>query len=160
MTALRKYLLRLVFCGFFVSLAESLPLGKHARNALRLCGGCLLLIGILAPVLTLDGADLAGKLDELFPAQQGQIAAAKNRNEELLQHMVEEEAAKRIQMKVIEYGADLQVAVVAVYQQNGICVPCEVTLRGTIGEEARKRIEEYLTNQWEIPPSRQKWESP
>ena len=157
MTAIRAYLIRLVCCGFLVSLAASFPLGKHAKNAVRLCGGCLMLLVVLGPILTLDGADLSGRLSEWTPSDTEQAAEAREKNDELLRRMVEEEASGQIRRKAAEFGAELSVRVVTEKEENGYFVPREIVLQGTVGEETRTRIEEYLRTDWGVPPERQRW---
>ncbi len=158
MNGIRMYLIRLVSCGFLISLAGSLPIGKTAKNAVRLCGGCLMLLVALTPLLTVDGSSLIGKLGIISRQDTEQIENARIRNDLLLKRMVEEEASRRIEEKAAEYGAELNAAVNARKEETGgLYVPWEITLTGTCDEETEDDLRTYLLETWAIPPERQGW---
>ncbi len=158
MSAVREYLIRLISCGFLVSLAGTLPIGKTAKNAVRLCGGCLMLLVALTPLLTLDGSALMGKLRSLTLPDTERIENARERNDLLLKRMVEEETARKMADEAAREGAELNVSVTARKEESGgLYVPWEVTLTGACDEASAERIRISLEETWGIPPERQRW---
>ena len=158
MTPLRSYLIRLISCGFLVSLVGSLPMTKHAKSAVRLCAGCLLLLTAVAPLLTLDGSSLLGKLEALTKQDNQSEDSAKQKHEELLRELVEAEVSDEIVREAAGCGAEVSVQVQTQKDAaSGLYVPWQITLRGEVEQPIRNMLEEYLNTEWGIPPQRQRW---
>ena len=78
MTAIKSYLMRLIFCGFFVSLCTAILKGKRASKALTFCGGCLLILCALRPLLRVDLSRLPDLVTGLTRSEREAVAWEKN----------------------------------------------------------------------------------
>lgn len=159
MKALTGYLFKIVCCGFLVSLAESLPLGKQGKLAARLCGGCLMILTVIQPLFSWNGTTVSDWLSQWQQPDAEGIQRAEEQNDLLMQRLVEERTTAAIQAYVDGMDAHLKVKTTAVKDESlGTYLPWQITLSGTVEEEAMRRIQIYLQTQWGIPPERQRWE--
>ena len=159
MRELRAYLLRVVACGLLVSLAGTLPLSKRIRQAVVLCGGCLMMLTALGPILRADLTQLPQFLAELSGSDPEGLEQAAEKNDALLKEMIESQAAEQITEQAQSLGADLQISVEAKKDPtSGLYLPWAVTLTGPVAPTQRSALEAYLQS-LDIPPQRQSWKS-
>ena len=155
MTAIKAYLLRLVFCGFFVSLTGAVLRGKRCARALSLCGGCLLILVTVRPLLQVDLSRLPDLVTGLTRLEREE--AAREKNNVILQRLVEEQTAAWIEDKGKELSMEITAFVSAKELESGSFVPNQVTIRGDWSQEGRLALSEILDRDLEIPPTRQRW---
>ena len=135
MTAVKAYFLRLIFCGFLVSLTGAILRGKRSARALTLCGGCLLILTAVRPLLRVDLSRLPDLVTGLTHSER--IAAAQEKNNAILRGLVEELTAKEA--------------------EPGVFVPDQVTIEGSWTAEGQSALSELIERELEIPPGRQRW---
>lgn len=155
MNAIKAYLLRLICCGFLVSLAGALLKGKRSGRILRLCGGCLMILTALNPLLRVDLAGLPDLITGLSPAQRMEEAREKNR--ELLRRMVTEQTERWILDRAAELGMEPELRV-QTREEEGVFVPDGVLLRGSWTDAQRAALSAILSGELGIGPERQRWE--
>lgn len=155
MTAIKAYLLRLVLCGFLVTLTGALLRGRKGGRALALCGGCLLILTALRPLLRVDLSRLPDLVTGLSRTERE--AEAREKNEALLKALVEAQTAEWIEARAGELGLSLEAEVAAAEAEAGTFVPSSVTLSGICTAEQREALSAILAEELEIPPERQRW---
>lgn len=156
MTAIKAYLLRLILCGFLVSLTGALLRGKKAGRLLSLCGGCLLLLTALRPLLRVDLTRLPDLVTGLDAAERAE--AAREKNDKLLRELVERQSAAWIEDRAEKLGMELTAEVSARAEAESVFVPDAVTLRGRWTETQRSALAAVLETELGVPPARQRWE--
>ena len=155
MTDIKAYLLRLILCGFLVTLTGSLLRGRKGERALALCGGCLLILTALRPLLRVDLSRLPDLVTGLTRTEKE--AAAREKNEALLKALVESQTAAWIEDRAGSLGLELKAEVTAEELEAGTYVPAAVSLSGSWTETQREAFSAILAAELEIPPERQRW---
>ncbi len=155
MTAIKAYVLRLILCGFLVSLSCALLRGKRTGKAVRLCGGCLLILAAVRPLLRVD----LGRLPDLVTGltRSEREAAAHEKNDAILRDLVEEQTAAWIEERGKELGMEIKAAVTLREAEADTFVPDRVTLRGSWTADSRAELTAMMARELEIPPERQRW---
>ena len=162
MNGIRAWMLRLILCGFLVSLAGALCQQPRIKRLAALCGGCLLLVTALQPLLRIDWEALPDRLAELG-LEPAAISAeeAKERNEALLETLVERQTAEWIQKKAESRAASIRVEVEARRDpESGLPEPYSVRIAGALPAEVRAELAEVLERELGIPAERQVWVPP
>ena len=137
-----------------MSLTGALLRGRRAGRILALCGGCLLILTALRPLLQVDLSRLPDLVTGLTRSERE--AAAREKNDAILRGLVEAQTAEWIVEQGKELGMEI-IAQVTAREQSGTFVPDCVTLRGSWTAEARERMTEILARELEIPAVRQRW---
>lgn len=154
MTAIKAYLLRLILCGFFVSLAGALLRGKRAARAVTLCGGCLMILTTIRPLLRVDLSCLPDLISGMTKTER--VEAAREKNEELLCRLVEEQTAAWVTQQAASMGMELTCAVTA-RAEGGTFVPDRLCLTGSWTEDKRAALSDLLTRELAVSPDHQRW---
>lgn len=156
MTAIKAYLLRLILCSFLTALAGALLRGKRSGRIAALCGGCLLLLTALRPLLQVD----LGAIPDLITGltRSDRAALAREKNDELLRGLVEAQTEQWIEARGRELGMELSCEVRAEEAGELLFVPRAVRLRGVWTAAQREALSEALTRELALPPDSQQWE--
>jgi hypothetical protein len=155
MSELKAYLLRLILCGFLVSLAGALINGKRGARAVTLCGGCLLILTAVQPLMRVDLSRLPDLVTGLMRSERE--AEAKEKNEALLRSIIEEQTAAWIVEQAEERGAALEAVVTTAEAGEGVYIPYAVMIRGVWTEAQRDAISRLIVEELDIPPEHQRW---
>ncbi len=155
MTAIKAYLLRLILCGFLVTLANALLRGRKGSRALALCGGCLLILTALRPLMRVDLSRLPDLITGLTRAERE--AAAREKNDELLRDLVGSQTAEWIEARAGELGMDLKAEVGTGEAGAGTFVPVSAALSGSWTADQRAALSRLIEDELDIPPERQRW---
>ena len=155
MTAIKAYLLRLILCGFLNALAAALIRGRKGARTVALCGGCLLILTALRPLLQVDLSRLPDLVTGMTYSQRQQAAA--ERNDALLRELVEEQTSQWIEARAAELDLHVECTVAAEPGEGGSFIPASVELVGVWTEGQRQSLSRLLAEQLEIPPERQRW---
>ncbi|MBR7010033.1 MAG: hypothetical protein IKI02_03860 [Oscillospiraceae bacterium] len=156
MTAIKSYLLRLILCGLLTGLAGALLQGKRAGRALRLCGGCLLILTALRPLLRVELGKLPDLVTGLTQAQRAE--EAKRKNDELLRGLVEEQTAVWIAERAKDLGLLVSASVTTRKTEAGCFVPDAVLLRGSASTAQREALNAVLCRELGLSPEKLRWE--
>ena len=155
MTSIKAYFLRIIFCAFLVSLTAAILRGKRAGRVVTLCGGCLLILTAVRPLLRVDLSQLPDLVTGMTRTERE--AAAREKNDALLRGLVEQQTADWIDARGEELGMQITSTVTAREAEAGTFVPDQVVLRGTWTEEGRRKLAEILTQELSLPPAQQRW---
>ena len=155
MTAIKAYLLRLIFCGFLVSLCSALLRGKRSGRVLTLCGGCLMILTAVRPLLQVELSSLPDLVTGLTHSERE--ALAREKNDRLLRSLVEEQTAAWIADRGKELGMEITASVTAREAEAGTFVPDQAILRGSWTAENREALTRILERDLGIPAARQRW---
>ena len=157
MSALQTYLLRILACAFLVSLTGSLPLQKPVRQVLRLCGGCLMALTVLLPLLHRSPLELESLYQRLPVADSSALEQAEQTRDALLRSLVEEQTLELLTQKAEEIQARVSFTLTVRREgETGLYVPDSVEIRG-IWDEAQREALEALLQDLGIPPEKQRW---
>ena len=158
MSGVRVYLLRIVACGFLVSIAGLIPIPKGAQRALRLCCGCLMILTVLRPLIGLDLSSFSDQLFHLAPEESLTQEQAKEANDALLQRLIREQTEALLQKKTRELGAMAEFRVeLRRDEAAGVWIPWAVEIRGTFDAKQRAALSDYLEQALNIAAERQRW---
>ena len=155
MTEIKTYLLRLILCGFLVTLTGALVRGKKTARAVALCGGCLMILTALRPLMRVDLSRLPDLVTGLTRAERE--AAAREKNDALLRSLVESQTAEWIENRAAELGLAIHAEVTAKEAEAGTFVPDSVTLSGVWTTAQREAFSGVLEAELDIPPEKQRW---
>jgi hypothetical protein len=156
MTAIKTYLLRLIFCGFLVSLCQVPLRGKRAGKLVALCGGCLLLLTAVKPLLQVDLSALPELMTGLTQAQRQ--AEAFEKNEALLQGLVEAQTVSWLETQAAELKLEVSFSVETLRVEDGLFIPYRVRVTGLWTPEQKEALGNQIRRELEIPAERQEWE--
>ena len=158
MNGLRAYLLRIVFCAFFVSLAGAIPLQKPVKRAVMLCGGCIMILVVLRPLI---GADFALLPDRWLSSEWGLEQSETDAEEvyrEIMQELIETQTVNLLTEKAAELGVSAEFRVELIQDEaSGQFVPWAVETVGVFTSEQRQGLSAYITEALNIPGERQRW---
>ena len=155
MTAIKTYLLRLILCGFLVTLAGALVRGKKSVRALALCGGCLLILTALRPLMRVDLSRLPDLVTGLTRVERE--AVAREKNDAILRSLVESQTVEWIEDRAAELGLTISAEVKTAEAEAGTFVPDSVTLSGNWTTVQREALTVILETELDIPPEKQRW---
>ena len=155
MTAIKTYLLRLIFCGFLVTLCGALLRGRKTARVAALCGGCLMVLTALKPLVQVDLSRLPDLVTGLTRAERE--AVAREKNNALLRSLVEAQTAEWIVSRAREFGLSVQAEVTAEEAEAETYVPTSVTLTGIWTQGQREAFSAILAAELDIPVERQRW---
>lgn len=155
MTAVKAYILRLIFCGFLVSLCGAILRGKRAGKALTLCGGCLLILTAVRPLLRVDLSQLPDLVTGMTHSERQ--ALAREKNDAILRSLVEQQSAAWIEERGKELGMEITAEVTASITESGVFVPDRVSIHGSWTAEGQSALSELLERELDVPPVRQSW---
>ena len=157
MNAVRTYLLRVAACGFLVSLVGALPLSRRIRQAALLCGGCLMVLAAVGPLLRADLRQLPQFLTEYAGEDPEALEEAERKNELLLKELIESQTVEMITQEALRLGLTQEITVEAKKDpDSGLYLPWSVELRGAAEQEKKEMLAAYL-NSLNLPPERQSW---
>lgn len=156
MTALKSYLLRLVCCGFFVSLASSLLRGKRTGRFVTLCGGCLMILTAIRPLMQVNLSALPDFVTGL--TQTERQALAKEKNDAILRELVEAQTVSWLETQAKQLKMNVRFSVDAIQTEEGLWIPERVRINGSWTEQQRQLLSSQMTRELLLPPERQKWE--
>ena len=156
MTAIKAYLMRVILCGFLVSLCTALLRGKRAEKLVVLCGGCLMILTVIRPLMQVDLSALPNLWTGL--TQSERQAQAREKNEQILRGLVEAQTVQWLDEQAAELGMQVQFAVSAVGTEEGLYVPDRVTVTGSWTPEQRRILSDRMEHKLSLPPERQEWE--
>lgn len=157
MNELNAYILRLILCGAMVSLGGSLLKSPRTKRAAALCGGCLLLLTALGPLVRVDLTRIPDGLSDLLGRRAEDLAEAREKNDAILRALVEDQTEAWLAARGEALGADCDFSVTAEAREAGLWVPVAVEIRGTWTPDQRQALARAMEEDLGIPPDRQRW---
>lgn len=157
MTEIRRYLIRIVFCAFLVSLTGTFASDERSKRALRLAGGCVMILAVLRPLTGLELSKWRDLLPELPEWRAEAMEEAEKKNRQLLTELIASQTEEHIEKAAADLGIRLQAAVTVRETEPGVFVPWSVELKGSCTAEQRQTLAQTLERELAIPPERQIW---
>lgn len=157
MTALREYLIRVVVCAFLVSLSQAAASGERCKRALRLAGGCVMILAVLRPLVGLNPAVVGQILPELPGWRSEAMKEAEEKNRQLLRDLIVSQTEAHIQDRAAALSAHVEIKVTVKETEEGVYVPWSAELTGILTAEQKRQLAETLEQELAIPPERQIW---
>ena len=153
MEDLRGWVMSVVAVGMLVSIAQGLSPGGGVGRVSRLCGGLLLFLALVTPLTRLD---LTGALSD-FHAYCDRLSEPDRPFAEtsaaLTRELVTARAEAAIRDRGEELGEDVSVAVTC-GTRDGLPVPAEVTLTGSLTGKQREALTEWIGESFALPRER------
>ena len=159
MTAIKRYLLRLLLCSLLVSLPGPLVKGK-AKGIVKLCGGCLLILAALEPLVQVDFTSLPDLGRKLGLSQIEGLEAAREKNELLLKQLVESQTQDWLQSQGEALGIEAAYTVTAGQSPEGLWVPERVEIRGYLSPEQKQALSRLIGEGLSLPNEALRWGLP
>lgn len=158
MTELRAYLLRLVCCAFAATLAAAFVQQPRIARIVKLCGGCLIVLAALQPLVGLDLSALPELLPEPVQNAQDSAAAAKEQNDALLHDLIQQQTEDYLDTYLEKQGVFAQYTLRLRYDEGiGAPVPWSIAIQCDCDPALREQISGMLQNELGIPKERQEW---
>ncbi len=152
-TWLREWLTGLIATAMVLSLLYALVPKGTIRTIVRFCGGLVLLLAVLRPLLRVNVEELQLHYRDYQQEIDRQITLYQEENQGQMALIIEEELAAYISKKAETMGLACQVQV-ETELQDGIPVPCGVSL--DIPYDLS--LGEWITEQTGITEEKQSWE--
>ena len=151
---LTGYILTLVAAGMLVAGVQSLIQLPRLKQIARLAGGCLLLVAVLAPVVSIEIDDL--ELPNLVPQLQT-MAELEEQTQQQMNQIIKERCESYILDKADSLGATISAEVELRQAEEGYGVPQRATIAGVVTPRQRQALSAYIEQDLGIPPDRQIW---
>ncbi len=161
MNAVRSYLLRVVICSFVISLVGAIPLQKSVKRALTLCGGCLMILVVLRPLL---GVEFSVLPEQLLPREWGTKEEQSDPDavyRQLMEELITEQTLGLLSARAQELGVQAAFRVeLAEDPASGQLVPWSVETSGALTPAQRESLSAYMSGELNVPAERQRWRIP
>lgn len=154
MDELRNGLLAVIGAGLLTSvLLEFLQEGA-VKQTVRLVGGLLIALLILAPLTDLELGDFGQYLSQVQMEQEMLKTGIPVEQEKILNQIIQEKAEAYILDKAAEHGAAITVSV-TVTAGDAYPYPYKASVTGTLTDAQRRALEQELEQNLGIPKERQ-----
>ncbi len=143
-----------VFCGLALSLT---PEGS-VKRATALCCSVVLLLCLLTQVRQFDYGTYSLELSRYRELGESLRIEAEDRSQRLNRLVIEQEIEAYIHNQAALLGLeDLNISVGLHWSTEGFWVPDSVTISGTVGAEAKKRLTALISAEIGIEEDHQEW---
>ncbi|MBQ1371650.1 MAG: hypothetical protein IIY70_01845, partial [Oscillospiraceae bacterium] len=142
--------------GFFVSLASSLLRGKRTGRFVALCGGCLMILTVIRPLMQVNLSALPDLVTGLTLSERQTLAQEKNNA--ILRNLVEAQTVSWLETQAKQLGMAASFSVHATQTAEGLWIPDQVRISGSWTEQQRQSLSTQMMRELSVPPERQEWE--
>ncbi len=156
MSAVRDYLFAIVATALAVSLISSFPQRKSIRQVVTLCGGLILLICLLRPVIYLKFGDLQDFLSQ-YEVDESLISQVLEDGQNETARLITAQTEEYILDKAAQLGASVEAEVTLSALSDSYQYPYSVTLRGRWTPAQKENLTQYISQTLGIPEERQIW---
>lgn len=150
MELIRAWVLTVTASAMVIGAAEALMPEGAVKQAGKLTGGLILVLGLLQPLVSLDYEDLLGMVESLPAGAIGQEELSVSVLDPM-KGIIEEELAAYIVDKGESLGVSCRAQVTCAAGEEGVPIPQRVTVSGTFGEGQKKALIQYITQDLGIP---------
>lgn len=153
MNGIAQYILRVTAAAILTAVARSIPLEGSMRGMVKLVGGVFMALMLVSPLLTLRLPDMDGWIASF--GEEGRAAAASGEAmaDEALQSIIKARTEAYILDKAAAWDAVLTVEV----ETNDAGEPAAVTLRGSISDQTKTALSEFIASELGIRKGAQRW---
>lgn len=153
---MREYLLSVTAAALLVSLVAAFSQRKSIQRVVALCGGLLLLLTVLRPVIDLRTGD-AEEWFSRFRPDGSVIDGAVKEGQKESARLITERTQEYILDKAEALGAQLSVQVTLRALSGSYQYPYTVILTGTWTQAQKQALSEEIARDLGIPEERQIW---
>lgn len=158
MKSIQTYLLAVVCCGFLTAMLQNMITKPSVKRIVRLASGCFLCLVVLSPLAQVDFSQLKDYFSGLELSAQTQAEQAAEKNAQIFASLVEEQTAQAVAEKAEALGTTASAEVRARAEtEGGYPVPYSITVHTVCTGQTRRDLENYITQELNIPASRQRW---
>lgn len=149
MAELRNWILGVVAVGLLVSICQSLsPAGKPQKVS-RFCGGLLLFLAVVTPILQWDVTGAFQAFQDHCASLTVSEAEVAQAGSTVLEAQTRQRVSDYIQEQAQALGGEVTVSVIC-ETQNGIPVPVSVTLTGALSEAQRQTLTRQIQEDFQL----------
>ncbi len=155
----RQWLLGLVSAALLCALITALLPKTGAGRVGRLAAGLLMALAMLGPltqVLPRSAAEEFRGLGDYIARREEELS---QQRDETMKEVIQQETEAYILDKGAQLGAELSVSVTCRMGEEGVWLPEEAVIRGSLTEEQRSALTQWLDSQLAIPVQRQIYQS-
>ena len=155
MDGIRGYFLAIVAACMLAVLACALLKNSKIQRITKFIAGILILLTVATPLLRIDTAELAERINELGRGSRFDTQEISKDYQTMLRALVKKNTQTYIEDKAQELGGIIQAEVTV---GNGeYPAPEHVVLTGTMTPEQAQALESYIADSLGIPPEQQEW---
>lgn len=159
MNAVREYLLRLLACAFTVAVASVLVDHPRMGRLIRLCGGCLLAVVALQPLMSVPLESWSAELGNTILPSTDWEETAREQNARLMEQLVLEQTEALIDRELERLGIEGDYTLTLRYDEAlGAPVPWSVNVSSSCGVSERYALSTFFSESLGIPEERQVWQ--
>lgn len=151
MVLLRSWILGVTVTAMALAAARAVMPEGPVKRAGQLTAGLVLVLAMLGPVAALEHTDWEAFLADL-PTE-----AIMEPADSSMQAVIEEELAAYLEGKAGELGLSCRAEVICRTDENGVPIPREVVITGTLDEAQRQTLSAIITNDIGVPSSGQRF---
>ena len=151
MELLRTWILGVTVTSMALAAARAVMPEGPVKRAGQLTAGLVLVLAMLGPVAALERTDWEAFLEDL-PTENTLEPADTS-----MQAVIEEELAAYLEGKAGELGLSCRAEVVCRTDENGVPIPQEVIITGSLDEAQRQSLSVIITNDIGVPTSGQRF---
>lgn len=152
MGVVREYLISVTAAALICSVAVKLVRNGTVGAVIKLLTGILMALVVLMPLLQIRLGNLELYIDDVR-SEAGIVAG---NGETMAKKAMEEIISQRVQTYILDKAGSLG-AVLSVHVGLEDCVPCCVTLEGSISPYSKSVLQEYIRTQLGIDVEDQIW---
>lgn len=157
MAELRSWILGVVAVGLLVSICQSLsPEGKPQKVS-RFCGGLLLFLAVVTPMLQWDVTGAFQAFEDYCASLTVSEAEVAQAGSTVLEAQTCQQVSDYIREQAQALGADVTVSVTC-ESQDGLPVPVAVTLTGTLSEQQRQTLTGQIRADFQLTEAQVQYE--
>ena len=155
MDGIRGYFLAIVAACMLAVLACALLKNSKIQRITKFIAGILILLTVATPLLRIDSAELAERINELGRGSRFDTQEISKDYQTMLRALVKKNTQTYIEDKAQELGGIIQAEVTV---GNGeYPAPEHVVLTGTMTPEQAQALESYIADSLGIPSEQQEW---
>ena len=155
MEGIRGYFLAIVAACMLAVLACALLKNSKIQRITKFIAGILILLTVATPLLRIDTAELAERINELGRGSRFDTQEISKDYQTMLRALVKKNTQTYIEEKAQELGGIIQAEVTV--GSGEYPTPENVVLTGTMTPEQAQRLESYIADSLGIPPEQQEW---
>lgn len=155
MDGIRGYFLAIVAACMLAVLACALLKNSKIQRITKFIAGILILLTVATPLLRIDTAELAERINELGRGSRFDTQEISKDYQTMLRALVKKNTQTYIEDKAQELGGIIQAEVTV--GSGEYPAPEHVVLTGTMTPEQAQALESYIADSLGIPPEQQEW---
>lgn len=159
MERLWDYFMGIVAAAMLVAVAQSVLSTPRIRKIAALCGGAVLLLTVLSPLVDVQLGELSFSMEKLEPESAAAFSQMQDERTAQMNAIIKRTTETYILDKAEQIGAVISVEVTLAASEDGYNYPSGVTIAGAVTAHQKQVLTAYLAQELGIPAERQVWKT-